>query len=301
MGFRSYRYFIAEAVRSLVKNRLMSIASILTVGSCILIVSIFYCVWANIEFFLKQLESSIEITIYVSDDIDADGINVLHDALMNVEYITSVRFLNREDALNSLRAIFEDDAGILDGLDGAENPLRRSFIIEFDDLANHDRVVTILEGMKGLGVDRIRHSQDITRMTLAISRTVRLVCISLILILGVISVVIITNTIRITVNARKTEINIMKYVGATDWFIRWPFLIEGILIGVLGSLIPVGVCWGGYDRVVEMIKESIPVISFVEFRVGQDIFVQLFPFSVALGVIIGTIGSVTSIRRHLHV
>jgi cell division transport system permease protein len=103
------------------------------------------------------------------------------------------------------------------------------------------------------------------------------------------------------VNARQAEITIMKYVGATDWCIRWPFIIEGMLIGILGSLIPVGIIWAGYPPVVRMVQEGMPLIEFIEFRAPHEIYIVLFPFVMFLGALIGAIGSGMAIRRHLKV
>lgn len=114
--------------------------------------------------------------------------------------------------------------------------------------------------------------------------------------------VIIVNTIKISVFTRKTEINIMKYVGATDWFIRWPFIIEGVLIGLLGALIPMLIAWPAYAKSISMIYDFFPIIkNMVTFRESSEIFSILLPFALIFGILLGVIGSVTSIRKHLKV
>ena len=298
MNFRRSRYFLGEALRNLIRNRLMSIASILTVASCILIVSVFYSLVANIDFFLHQLEGNISITILIYNDVDAEGILLLDEQLQAIEHVTSALYVSHYQAFETVMAL-QDDPSILEGVPPETFP--RSFNIEISDLRYHDIVASQLEGMMDMGIERIRQDQNIMRMVIAISNIVRWSSIILILILSGVSIIIITNTIRITVNARQVEINIMKYVGATDWFIRWPFLIEGVLIGIIGSMLPVIVVWTGYAQVIRMVQEGMPIIEFVEFRAGHEIFVFLFPFAVCLGVLIGTIGSGMSIRRHLHV
>lgn len=298
MSFRRLRYFIGEAFRGLVRNRLMSVASVLTVASCILIVSVFYCLAVNIDFFLQQVEGNIGITVFVYDEVDAVGLQVLHEELLALDHIVSVRYISHQQAFDSVAAQF-DDPSILEGIP-PEN-FHRSFNIEIRDLRYHDLVTIQLEELAPLGIERVRHDQNIARMVMAVSNMVRWVSMGLIFILGVVSIIIITNTIRITVNARQAEINIMKYVGATDWFIRWPFLMEGILIGIIGSLLPVVAVWTGYPQVVRIVQEGMPLIEFIEFRPGHEIFIFLFPFVVFLGALIGAIGSGTSIRKHLHV
>ena len=298
MSFRRSRYFFGEAFRGLIRNRLMSIASILTVASCLLVVSVFYTLAANIDFFLQQLEGNIGMAVFIDNDVSYDDMRIIHEQLLAIEHVTSVGYVSHEDAFLEVIARHEDPS-ILEGIPPETFP--RSFNIEISDLRYHDVVTSEIEGLVHLGIERIRQDQNIAHMVIAVSNMIRWVSAGLILILASISIIIITNTIRITVNARQTEINIMKYVGATDWFIRWPFLIEGILIGIIGSIIPVILVWTGYAQVIRMAYEGLPLIEFIEFRPGREIFVFLFPFVICLGAVIGTIGSGTSIRRHLHV
>ena len=298
MSFRRLRYFLGEAFRGLVRNRLMTIASILTVSSCLLIVSVFYALAANVDFFLNELEGTIGMAVFVYNDVDAGGLQAIHEELLAIEHITNVRYISHPAAFETVMSQL-DDPGILEGVPPETFP--RSFNIEISDLRYHDVVASQLEGLIHLGIERIRQDQNIAHMVIGISNMIRWVSMALIAILAAVSIIIITNTIRITVNARHTEINIMKYVGATDWFIRWPFLIEGILIGIIGGLLPVSIIWTGYEQVVRVLQEGMPLIEFVEFKSGIEIFVFLFPFVLCLGALIGAIGSVISIRKHLHV
>ena len=298
MSFRRSRYFLGEAFRSLIHNRLMSIASILTVASCLLIVSVFYTLAVNIDFFLRQLEGNIGITVFIYNEVDAEGVEAIYEKFREIEHINSLLFVSHQHAFETVKALY-DDPSIFEGIPPEIFP--RSFNIGVTDLRYHDTVVSQLEDLAHMGIYRIRQDQNITRMVITISNMVRWVSSVLILILAGVSIIIITNTIRITVNARQTEINIMKYVGATDWFIRWPFLIEGILIGILGSMIPVAAIWTGYARVIQMVQEGMPLIEFIEFRAGHEIFSLLFPFVMFLGAFIGAVGSGISIRKHLRV
>jgi len=298
MSFRRSRYFLGEAFGGLIRNRLMSVASILTVASCILVVSVFYALTANIGFFLQQLEGHIGMIVFIENEVDAEGLQTIHEELLAIDHVTFARYISHEEAFEGVMAQHEDP-GILEGVPPETFP--RSFSIEISDLRYHDAVAAQLESLMDLGIERIRQDQNIAHMVIAASNMIRWVSGGLIFILAAVSVIIITNTIRITVNARQAEINIMKYVGATDWFIRWPFLIEGILIGVIGSLLPVAAVWTGYGQVIRMVQDGMPIIEFVEFRPGHEIFVFLFPFVICLGALIGTIGSGTSIRKHLHV
>ena len=299
MSFRRSRYFLGEALRGLIRNRLMSIASILTVASCLIVVSVFYALVANIEFFLQQLEGTIGMAVFVYNDVDAEGLRNIHEGLLSIENVVSAPYVSHEAAFEAVLAQHEDPS-ILEGVPPETFP--RSFIVEIADLRYHDDVAAQISALMHLGIERIRQDQHIAHMVIAISNMIRWVSGILILILAAVSIIIITNTIRITVNARHAEINIMKYIGATYWFIRWPFLIEGILIGIIGSLIPVALVWTGYSHVVSAAQEAMPLIEeIVEFRPGNEIFVLLFPFVICLGALIGAAGSIISVRRHLHV
>jgi cell division transport system permease protein len=299
MKFRTIRYYFTEAFRNMIRNRLMSVASILTVASCIFIVSVFYCLAANVDFFLNQLEGSLQIAVFLRDDLSPEEVNRISDRILGIPNVTSARYVPPAQALQDLIEQF-DDPELFAGVE-YNNPLRRSFDIEIESLAFHDEVIHALESLAPYGVDNIRHDKDIADMIRGIANVIRVICVVLILILAIISIVIITNTIRITVNARKTEIGIMKYVGATDWFIRWPFAIEGLLIGLIGGILPAFLCWAGYGRVTDMIQEGIPIIAEFGFRPGHDIFSYLFPFALLLGTFIGLTGSFLSIRKHLKV
>ena len=298
MKFRTTGYYLREAVRNLTKNRLMAMASILTVASCIFIVAVFYCLVANIEYFLGQMEDSIGLTVFVDDALDPDDVMVLYEKIKEMPHVAAVQYISKDETLNEfVGTMFEGDEEILKSM-ARDNPFRRSFYIEMSDLTYQNDVRHTLEGMSEEGIAKIRHADGVSDMMLSVSTAVRVICLSLILILAAISIVIIYNTIRITVSARKNEINIMKYVGATDWFIRWPFVLEGLLIGLLGGLLPAVCCWMGYNRVIVLIQDKLPM-NFVQFRPGYDIFAYLFPFAIILGIVIGVLGSGLSIRQYL--
>ncbi|MCL1997397.1 MAG: permease-like cell division protein FtsX [Turicibacter sp.] len=297
MSFRRSKYFLGEAIRGLVRNRLMSMASILTVASCILVVSVFYSLAANITLFLEQLEGTVGMTVFVENEVNAEELHGIYRAILDIDNVSHVVFVPHEEAFEE--AVVQLGANMLDGIPIDTFP--RSFNIEIYDLRYHDEVASSLEALIPMGIEDIRVDRDTAVMLTNISHMVQWASIVLIGILGLISIIIITNTIRITVNARHTEINIMKYVGATDWFIRWPFLIEGMLIGLIGSLIPIALVWSGYAPAVGMAQSIAFLDEIIEFRSGYEIFVVLFPLVLVVGVVIGALGSLFSIRRHLHV
>ena len=196
-----------------------------------------------------------------------------------------------------------DSGEALDGFDNETNPISHSFEISLEGIEYQKDVISELENLKNEGyLSNVRHAQSETEILLKINNVIKISGIIIIGVLSIISVVIIMNTIKISVYTRRNEINIMKYVGATDWFIRWPFIIEGILIGIIGAAIPMIISWPLYNRIIKAIYTTLPFIEkMVVFRYSSEIFSTLLPISFCSGALIGIIGSVTSIRKHLQV
>ena len=299
MKFRSIKYFFSEAFSGVIRNRLMSVASIGTVAACIFMIIISYCALTNVNYMLTQIEESIGISIFLEDDADADTVLALNDQLVTMEYVDSVRYISSEEALDEMKQSW-DAEDILSGFDETINPLTGSFEVNLTDISHQSEVVEKIEQLDG--VRKIRSSETETEFLVKLSHFLRIFGGVLILALAAISVVIITNTIKLSVFTRRTEISIMKYVGATDWFIRWPFIIEGIIIGIVGASIPIIIAWPLYNKLISIIYEQIPMIhSIVSFRFGIDIFSILLPVALIFGALLGVLGSNISLRKHLNV
>ena len=300
MKLSSFSYLMKEGFKSLLKNKTMSIASIATVCACILLMTFSYCFESNVEYMLEQVEESIGVAVFLEDDVTANDIIRISDEINEIEHISKAEYISPDEALESLVSDWGVESEILEGFTGSNNPLSNSFEIELSDVTYQKEVVNSLSEIEG--VRNIRHAETETEMLVNLERAVRYVGIAIIIALAIISVLIIMNTIRLSVTTRKNEINIMKYVGATDWFIRWPFLIEGLIIGVIGSIIPMVVSWGLYDKGIELIYKNFPMLtSIASFRPSVDIFIIIFPAALIAGIVLGIVGSVTSIHKHLNV
>lgn len=299
MKFRSIKYFFSEAFGGVIRNRLMSVASIGTVAACIFMIAISYCALTNVDYMLTQFEDSIGIAVFLENDLNSEKILEINDELGALDHVESVSYTSPEDALNDLKESWDAEE-ILSGFDETNNPLSSSFEVSLDDIAYQVEVVNKIEQIDG--VRNIRSSESETQVLVKISNFLSVFGSVLIVVLAAISVVIITNTIKLSVFTRRTEISIMKYVGATDWFIRWPFVIEGIIIGIVGAAIPIIIAWPLYNKLVDVIYAQIPMInSLVSFRFGIDIFSILLPVSLVFGALLGVIGSTISLRKHLNV
>lgn len=293
------KYFVREGLSGLKKNLLMTMASIVAVAACISILSFSYCVGSNLQYMLNQMEDSIGISVFLKGELTGEEIEKMKTEISKIDHVENVQYISPTDALDELKKDWGADEDIFVGLDDENNPLSHSFQISLDKIENQNGVLTALENVDG--IDNVRHGQTETELLMKANRIFSAASVIVMLLLGVISVMIIMNTIRISVVNRRVEINIMKYVGATDWFIRWPFVIEGIIIGLVGAVVPLLIGFPIYAKVTSAIYEYLPVIKFIQFRLTGDVFGFLFPFGIVFGIGLGVIGSVTSIRKHLRV
>lgn len=306
MKLRNLKYFLSESVRSMIKNRLMSLASIITVASCVLILSVSYFVVTNVNKILEGIERSPFIVVFIDDSATEDDVTTLESELLAIPYIHGLSFTSAEEAFENFTADLENvgiEERFLEGMDSYLLP--RSFSLELTQMEYQHLVVNAIQDLTH--VYHILHDQTGIDFFIDLSRGVSLLSIVIILFLGTISTVIIINTIKITVSARQNEINIMKYVGATDWFIRWPFLMEGILIGVFGASIALILGYFIYTNVVYALLGGDSVFNlanlffFEDPRSVLEVFMFLTPICILLGIVIGVVGSATSIRRYLRV
>ena len=299
MNFRSFSYTVMEAVRGLIKNRLMSAASVITLASCLFMVSVSFCLAVNLDYLLIQMESMMSINVLLQDNMSDVDTNILIEQISNIPYITHMEFVSSEQALERFKTDLEDSAHILDGLE-KDNPLPDSLVLDIDNISHWDYVETILHELKGYGIETIQHGRQAANALMTINNLLRIIGALVIAGMSVISIVIIFNTIRIAVNTRKTEISIMKYVGATDAFIRGPFIIEGMIIGILGAVVPLAIVYALYNPVMDLLLDSLPIMDFL-FHSHVYVFSLLTPLLLIVGVLIGIIGSTISIRRYLNV
>lgn len=294
------RYFLKEGFSGLKKNLLMTVASIIAVAACISIMSFSYCVVSNLQYMLDQMEDSIGISVFLKGDLTSEDIENMKTTISGLDHVTNVTYISPADALDQLKEQWGANEDIFIGLDDTNNPLSHSFQVELDQIESQDAVLAELQKIEG--VDKVEYGQSLSEMLMSVSNVFQVAGILVMLVLGVISVMIIINTIRISVMNRRVEINIMKYVGATDWFIRWPFIIEGIIIGLIGAILPMLVGMPMYGKTVSLFYNHIPFVeNFVRFRVVGDIFSFVLPAALIFGILLGVVGSVTSIRKHLQV
>ena len=295
MKFRAFKYFFREGFKNVWTNGLVSITSIFTVMASLIVLALFLIVTLNVNNLVKQVRDQYEIVVYLKSDIDQTKISQVGDELDKLEGIESFELVTKDQAFTNMKEeMFSDKPELVD------NFLDNSYNVRLSDLGNANAVEEKIAAIDG--VDRVRSSKDVEDKLLHISRIVNMVSFWMYLLLTVVSISIITNTIRIAVFARRKEINIMKFIGATNWFIRWPFIIEGMIIGLIASAISFGVAFLGYHYTLNYITNALGN-EFVGFQfVGKGQMMGLLAVILLIvGPLIGTIGSGISVRKHLKV
>ncbi|KHO63106.1 cell division protein [Thermoanaerobacter sp. YS13] len=295
MLFRNFKYFLRETFSNLIRNRLMTVASITSVMAAMLILGLFLILVLNVNTMANQVESQLELKAFLNDNLTKEQIDRIGSNIKSLEGVASVTFESKEQALENFKKQLGDKSYLLEGLE-KDNPLPQSYIVK---VKNANMMKDISHKIKQInGVDKVSYGQDVVEKLLGIIKIIRVVGLSIILILFVISIVIISNTIKLGVYARRKEISIMKYIGATDWFIRWPFLIEGIILGLLGALISVTILALIYDYAANLINSRLIVFELLPVdKIVGDITLYFF----VIGAIIGALGSGISIKRFLNV
>jgi len=301
MKFNSITYFIEQALKNIFKKQLMSISSILTVVSCIFIVVLSYCVAVNINYMLDLPEAK-NITVFLDDSIAPEERSALFGQVRKIDCVSDVRYVSPDESLLHLKKTIGADMEDIFDILNEDNPLRHSFEITVESSKYQKQVSDELKAMTVHGISKVNDMVDIANILVSLNNAVKIAGIVIVLILALFAVTIVMNTIRLTVNSRRAEIGIMKYVGATDWFIKWPFVIEGFIIGIVGGIIPSLVCWFFYGGIISSINNADNFLGrILEFRDASTIFPFITPVAVVLGGAIGVIGSITSIRKHLDV
>ncbi len=295
MKFRTSEYFIREVAISLKRNNWMSLASIGTVTISLFILGLFLMVVANLDRMASTLESQVQISVYLKDDITKPQTDAIEQKLKNLQGIDTINYISKDEAMKRFQERLGDQKYLLNALDNT-NPLPNAFEITVKDPQMVKSASKEVENLPG--VDTAVYAQDVVEHLFDITKLIRYIGLSVIVFLAAATVFIIANTIRLTVFARRKEIAIMKYVGATNWFIRWPFLLEGVILGFIGGDIAAVLLRLAYLALTQKVYDMMaffPLIPLYPFLTYITISI------IASGIVIGALGSVISIKRYLEV
>lgn len=295
MKLSTSEYFIKEVYTSFKRNIWMTLASIFTVVLSLFILGFFSIVILNLNKMADTLESQVQISVYLKDDLSQEEIDETKETLSKIEGLQDIKFTTREEAMENFKERLGDQQFLLDALDDT-NPLPDSFSLT---VTSPQQVKTIADTVVALdSVESASYSQDIINHLFNLTHLIRLIGVALIILLTGAAIFIISNTIRLTVFARRKEIAIMKYVGATDWFIRWPFLLEGICLGFIGGGLSTIFLYIVYNQVTQEIYEAMAFFPLIP----QHPFIDYISLAILVaGIIIGALGSTISLKRFLKV
>lgn len=295
MKVRTIEYYIREVFISLRRNNWMSVASIGTVAVSLFIFGMFLMMVMNMNKLAENMESQVQINVYLLDKVDREQARDIEKDLKEIEGVESVGFVTKDEAMERFKDRLGDQKTLLDALDET-NPLPDSFEVT---VTNPDLVKSAAEKMEKIdGVECAKYGQDVMEHLFEITRLLRIFGFTLMLVLAFATLFIISNTIRLTVFARRKEIAIMKYVGATDWFIRWPFVMEGMVLGLFGSIIAAMVLKTAYTAMAEKVYETL---AFFPLIPEQPFLTYITIVVVISGMVVGAIGSAVSIKKFLKV
>lgn len=292
----SLKYLTREGFRNIWVNRLMSLASVTVLMACLVIIGVGAMMYFNINSLLDIVEDQNIVMVYVDYDASDVETSQLGIDIKNLDNVKSCEFIPKEDAFQKQIEQMGVDSALFAGLD--ESPLPDGYRVSVDDLTLYEQTVEQIKGMNK--VMNVRENSNLASKLVSMRQAVTIVSAGLVLMLFLVSLFIISNTVRITMYSRKLEINIMKAVGATNSFIRWPFFIEGILLGIISSVVSLLLLWGIYELIVYAFVSTVNMFGFgfkfVEFT--DYIWYILAAFAV-IGIFTGGVGSMVSMNKYL--
>lgn len=301
MRINTFFYSIQQGFKNIIRNSMFSLASIATMAACIFMFGIFYILVFNVNAMVQDAEESVAITVFFDETLKEDEIKAIGEEIAKRTEIREMIFVSAEEAWEGFKDIyFEGNEEYADGF--SENPLAGSanYEIYLKDIAKQTSLVRYLESVEG--VREVKQSQSVAETLTEFNKILSIVSGGIIMILLCVAIFLINNTVAVGISVRKEEIAIMKLIGATDYLVRSPFVVEGIVIGFIGASLPLALLYVMYDKIIIYVAEKFAFIgALLEFVSPHILFQGLVPIALALGVGIGFLGSIWTIRKHLKV
>ena len=301
MSLSTKEYFIRETYKSIKRNGLMSLASVSTVALSLLVLGMFLLIFINTNNLAQYLESQVQITVYMEDSVEGSGLSDMKQTLENLPGVLSVTEVSKQEALARFKERLGQQEKLLHSL-GTDNPFPNSFEVQVDKPDRINELAPQIHEMEG--VETAKFGQEIVEHIFQMTKILRIGGVVLVILLALATLFIIANTIRLTVFARRKEVNIMKYVGATNAFIRILFFVEGMVTGFLAGCVAFVITWVSYDSLINLVTNQTDFVSVIGrgsiMSFGQVAGVVALAY-IGSGVLFGALGSVLSMRKHLNV
>ncbi|MBR3396826.1 MAG: permease-like cell division protein FtsX [Lachnospiraceae bacterium] len=305
MRISTLGYSIRQGFKNIGRNKMFSFASIATMAACIFMFGLFFSIVMNFTYMLKSIETNVGVTVFFEEGLDQASIDMIGQQIAGRSEVKTMNYVSADEAWASFsEKYFEGNEAAAEGFrNNKDNPLANSahyevFVNKIEEQGNLVQYINSLDGVR-----KVEQAQQATATLSNMNKLIALVSIVIILILLAVSIFLISNTVSVGISVRKEEIAIMKYIGATNLFVRLPFVLEGIIIGLIGAAIPLVALYFLYQKAVEYIMERFSIIN--QYVSGllpvNSVFAVLIPVGLILGMGIGFIGSIFTIRKHLKV
>lgn len=299
MRISTFWYTLKQGVKNIFRNKVFSLATVATIAACVFLFGLFYSIVMNFQHIVLKAQSGVAVTVFFDDGISDDQIRQIGDLISKRAEVSNIEFVSADEAWNSFK---EDYLGEYVETFGDDNPLAdcASYEIYLNDVSMQESLVTYLESVDG--IREVNKSAIAATMLSSMNSLIGYVSVGIIAILLAVSIFLISNTVAIGITVRREEISIMKLIGATDFVVRSPFVIEGIILGIFGSALPLIAIYFIYNNVIDyVINRFNSLDSILQFLTAGQIFSTLTPIALVMGVGIGFLGSFTTVRRNLKV
>lgn len=295
-------YGLKQGIKSIIQNKIFSLAAIGTITACLFLLGVFYSLFTNFEHMVYNAESTVGVVVFFDENATQAQIEAIGTQIEACEQVEKVEYVSGDEAWTRFKEdMLEDESELLAAF-GTDNPLSSSssYEVYLNDISRQAELITYIEGLNG--VRKVNGSANAASGFNSFNMLIGYVSISIILLLILISVFLIYSAVDMGINVRKDEIAIMKLIGATDLFVRLPFIVEGIVMGLIGAIVPLAILRVLYEQVVSFIIEHFSTLSeWLTFLDTATVFQVLVPLCLGIGVGIGVLGSTMSVRKHLHV
>ncbi|MCD8151834.1 MAG: permease-like cell division protein FtsX [Clostridiales bacterium] len=302
MKFSTIGYIFKEGIRNVWINKIFSIASIATMAACIFLFGIFYSILVNFQSVMNDVQSDVAITIFFDEGTTQERIDQIGMEITSRSEVSRFNFISADQAWEEYKEIYFEGNEELATAFGKENQQANeaSYEIYMEDISQQQVLAEYLESLDA--VREVRQSETVANTLSDANKLIGVISVVIIVILICVAVFLISNTVRTGITVRKEEIGIMKMIGATDYFVRAPLVVEGVLIGAVGAIIPLAILYVGYGRVIGYVADRFGFLSnMINFVSARSVFTILLPVGLILGIGIGYIGSRVTVHRHIQV
>lgn len=291
----SFGYLLREGIKGLWKNRTMSMASVAVLISCLLLTGVAGLLTLDLSATMESIESNNTLTVYLEDNLPSLTAVKVGEELRQIENVSDCTLVPKDDALaNLIDGLGDSDGSLFESMQGDGNPLPDAYTLSLIDLSRYDETVSSIEAVEG--VSEVSDYRSVATKLSNLNRLVRYGSVALVVVLAVVSLFIISNTVKVTMFSRRMEISIMKSVGATNGFVRIPFVIEGMAIGMISGVISAVVLYFGYGKAVEAVYDLAPFLSVIDIK---PYALWLFVAYILVGMLFGVLGGLISISKYL--